>query len=124
MKFRIEGIQTVAKTNLLYIDVAFLENGQVAHCNDFIMQIAPTYQVYIGRVGPNGEQLDQGPEYFETFDTDVAALIQENIQRYAGRADMALQDNRDLSLSTEDTDPLGLRARPGVAALIGAEIDV
>lgn len=41
MKLRVNRIQTVAKTNLLYVDVAFLENGQIVHRNDFIMQISP-----------------------------------------------------------------------------------
>lgn len=122
LKFRIEKIQTVTKTTLLYVDVVFLENDQVIHCNDFIMQIWPTYQTYIGRVGPNGKQLDKGPEYFEEHDTDVAGEILANIGRYAARSAMNEADNRDPGIVTEDSDPLGLRAKPGVADLIGVEM--
>ena len=124
IKFKITWIETVKGTHYIYLDVAFLKGGQVMHRNDFIMQIQPVYRIYIGRVGPNGEQLDQGDEYFEQHDTDVRAAILDNIRRYVARADLAVKDNRDRGIRTEDTDPLGLRARPGVAELIGAEVDV
>jgi hypothetical protein len=124
MKFRIEKIRTVVGTNLLYVDVAFLEDNQVIHRNDFVMQLKPTHTVYIGRVGPNGEPLDKGAEYFEEHDTDSAAEIVANIQAYASRASMRRLDNRDRNLSVEDTDPLGLRVRPAVAALIRVEVNV
>lgn len=124
MKLKIVGIETVKNTNYLYVDVEFLDGGQVVHHNDFIMQIAPTHRRYIGRVGENGEQLDKGPEYFETYDNDVAAEIVASIRRYVERATMKRVDNRDSRIQTEDTDPLGLRAASGVADLIGVEVDV
>jgi hypothetical protein len=120
VKFKIEGMQTVKGSNRLYVDVAFLEGGEVVHRNDFIMQIAPTHRRYVGDLGPDGEILD--PKAYEEYETDVAATIVANIQRYAARAAMKRADNRDLGIITEDTDPLGLRAKPGVADLIGTEV--
>ena len=122
MKFKITKIETVKGSHRLYVDVAFLDGGKIVHRNDFVMQIALTHCEYVGRVGPDGEQLDKGEQYFETRDTDVAAEIVANIRRYAERADMKRVDNRDPDISTEDTDPLGLRAKEGVTDLIGAEL--
>jgi hypothetical protein len=124
MKFKIIEIQTVKGTGRLYVDVAFLDGGQIVHRNDFVMELRPTHRRYIGRVGENGEQLDKGEEYFEEYDTDVAATIVANIQRDAARAAMKRADNRDPGIVIEDTDPLGLRAKEGVADLIGAEVAV
>jgi hypothetical protein len=123
MRFRIERIETVRGSQRLYVDVAFLQADKVVHRNDFIMEIRPTHVEYIGRVGPDGERLDQGPEYYEERANDVAAEILANIRRYAGRATIRRLDNRDGGIATEDSDPLGLRAAPGVAELIGAEVE-
>jgi hypothetical protein len=126
MKVRIEAIQTVKGSALLHADVAFLDDkGQVVHRNDFIMQIAPTYRVYVGEIGPAGEILD--PEAYETHETDVPAEILTNIRAYLARhPDLGKlpADYRDPHIQREDTDPLGLRARPGVAALVGVEAEI
>jgi hypothetical protein len=126
MKIRIADIKTVARAGLLYVDVAFLDDQrEVVHRNDFVMQIAPTYRVYTGELGPNGEILD--PEAFEELQTDVPAVILTNIRAYLVRhPDLSKlpADCRDPHIRREDSDPLGLRARPGVADLVGAETDV
>ena len=125
MKFKIMRIETLKGTNYLYLDVIFLnDDNKIIHHNDFIMQIAPTHRVYVGRIGPDGEQLDTGKEYFKIYDNDVAAEILANIRHYVARATMKRSDNRDQRIITEDTDPLGLRARPDVAALIATEIPI
>jgi hypothetical protein len=123
MRFRVTDIKTVEKTNLLYIDVEFLDQGQVVHRNDFIMQLRPTHRVYVGPLGPNGEVLD--PKAYEERETDVPAEILANIRAYVARTDFAKVrfDHRDPGVRREDTDPLGLRARPGVAVLVGVEIN-
>jgi hypothetical protein len=124
MKIRVEAIRTVEGTGLLHVDVAFLDQDQVVHRNDFIMQIAPAYRVYTGALGPDGEILD--PKAFEERQTDVVAEVLANIRAYVARTDFGKSrfDRRDPAIRTEDTDPLGLRARPGVAALVGVERDV
>jgi hypothetical protein len=121
-KFRVESIRTVAKTNHLYVDVAFLDAGRVVHRNDFIMQIPARQREYVGDVGPDGEILD--PEAYEETDSDAAGIIAANIRRYVGRAKMETPDARSPRIETEDTDPLGLRARPEVAALVNVEVAV
>lgn len=122
MKFKIALMRTVKGTNYLYLDVAFLDGGKIVHRNDFVMGIRPTHRRYTGREGPDGERLDEGPEYYEEYGTDVAAEIVANIRRYAARSPMERADDRDPGIRTEDTDPLGLKAAPGVADLIGVEV--
>jgi len=120
MKFKITKIETVKGSHRLYVDVAFLDGGKIVHRNDFVMQIAPVHREYTGEEGPNGEILD--PKAYEERENDVAAEIVANIRRYVERADMKRADNRDSRIKTEDTDPLGLRAKEGVTDLIGAEL--
>jgi len=121
MKFKITKIETVKGSHRLYVDVAFLDGGKIVHRNDFVMQIRRTHREYVGAEGPNGEILE--PKAYEEQANDVAAEIVANIRRYVARVDMKRRvDNRDQSIVTEDTDPLGLRAAPGVADLIGAEV--
>lgn len=123
MKIRIADIKTVKGTGMLYVDVEFLDaQSQPMHRNDFIMQIAPTYRVYVGEIGPEGEILD--PKAYEERETDVPAEILANIHAYLARhPDLGkLPANyRNPRIPREDTDPLGLRARPGVADLLGVE---
>lgn len=120
MKFKINEMQTVKGGTRLYVDVEFIDGGKTVHRNDFVMEVQPTYRVYVGELGPEGEVLD--PKAYETHDTDVAQEILGNIRRYVARSAMVKKDNRDRRIPIEDTDPLGLRAKPEVAALIGAEI--
>lgn len=135
MRYRIESIGTIRGTNLLYVDVAFLVEGDnnVVHRNDFVMQIEPTsfrYNRWIdtGKVDDLGEPiLEPDINSREEYDTDVRAVILENIARYVARIDVrkVAVDRRDTRIKVEDTDPLGLRAAPGVTKLVGtSEIEI
>lgn len=126
MKYRVEAIQTVKGGGLLYVDVAFLDDqGGLLHRNDFVMQMAATQHRYTEYTGEGKERRPVLASY-EEYDTDVKQQILENIKGYLDRVDVAKgkEDRRDPGISTEDTDPLGLRAAPGVAELVGAEIPV
>ena len=126
MEFRIVSLRTltVGGTHFLYVDVEFLELGRVLHRNDFVMQITAQRRVYVGPDLPDDGSIPPDPADYELQDNDVRAIIVANIRAYAARASAqfaARPDNRDarLARAAVDTDPLGLRARPDVAALVG-----
>jgi hypothetical protein len=129
MKYRVDKIETVKGSSLLYVEVAFLDDAEkLLHQNDFVMQIAARQGQYTrwldtGKTTLNGRPILQpDPTSYQETDTDVAAMIQQNIKAYIERTDVAKAkaDNRDRSIPTEDSDPAGLRAAPGVAQLVGS----
>jgi hypothetical protein len=61
-RLRVAAVHRLEGTNLLYLDVEFLQDGQVAHRNDFIMQI------------PAG--------------VNLSSTVLDNIRRYARRVDL------------------------------------
>lgn len=118
--FKITSIQTVKNTlGFLYVDVEFLDAGRVFHREDFVMQISPTVRRYTGPELAEGETPE--PKDYVEEAVDVKAAIIENITRYVKSSAFGRGgDTRDPNIFRDDTDPLGLKATPGVAALIGA----
>ncbi len=85
--------------------------------NDFLMQLRPTATRLI-----DPDDLDKG---LETFDRDLPAEIQANIEAYWGRAEAKgyPPDHSNSRIQRDNSDPHGVLARPDVAALRGAEVD-
>lgn len=124
-QFEITDIKTVARSTLLYIEVDFYDGETVVHRNDFAMQISPTQRIYIGPpLDPGDPDPIPDPGDYEIVETDVRAVILANIRRYIDRVDEGLSPPFDarstpLRRTKVDTDPLGLRGKPGVSDLVG-----
>lgn len=124
MKYRIDDIKTVENTSLLYVVVSFLDDtGKIVlHRNDFIMQIAATQHWYTHWI----DDTTPDPISYEEYDTDVKTVILSNVKSYIERLETRTDvpdDLRNSNIKSEDTDPLGLRTKPGVAQLIGVVQD-
>lgn len=133
MRYRVEDIKTVGGTDLLYVEVAFIEDGRdrSVHYNDFALQIFPTQNIYIGPdIGPGDIDPDEvyvpNPGDYEAVETNVRQVIIDKIEAYMGRLDKIGLENKPfddrsntLRRTKVDTDPLGLRGKPGVEDLVG-----
>lgn len=133
MRYRIEDIKTVANSTLLYVEVEFIETGRdrTVHYCDFAMQIYPETTYYSGPpIEPGDIDPDEvyipDPNDYTTEETDVRQAIIDNIEVYLGKLERGGLGTRPfdarspvLRRTKQDTDPLGLRGKPGVTDLIG-----
>jgi hypothetical protein len=129
VNYEIVKIETLTESTLLYVEVDFYNGARLIHRNDFVMQIPATITRYTGpmEIPPDFPftplpDPDPDPRYWLTLETDAPAEIVSNIERYITRIEQrqALPgDSRDSRIRSTPADPLGLLARPGVAALVG-----
>ena len=108
--------QTIGPVDFLRLVVEFSQAGQLVHINDFYMQLSPNKATVTGP--------DPDVDYIIEAKTDgeLAAEIRANVTAYIGRTAGTWPgfDNTNPALAGDGRDPLGLLARPGVAALVGA----
>jgi len=110
-----------------YIEVDFLDVDEKIVCQeDFVMDIRLTETIYIGSTLGDGTQPNPKPEDYVTQDIDVKSVILDNIRRYIIRNPSfeSVVDNRSVFLASVATtdDPLNLKSKPGVSALIEVNI--
>lgn len=122
MDYKITQIEMVKDSSALYVEAEFLENDEVVHRNDFVMQVKPTRRVYSGPPLAEGEEPD--PENYTVEQVDVAGVITANIESYIDRFEARPQaarkaDNRSRKIQRDKVDRLAVLNRAELRALLG-----